>query len=51
MKQFTGRDSTFEPPEPREAAELILNTDEQGEDESIEQLYLSVHPRAPLPNA
>jgi len=51
VKQFTGRDSTFEPPEPREAAELILNTDEQGEDESIEQLYRAVHPRVALPNA
>ncbi|HIM68417.1 MAG TPA: adenylyl-sulfate kinase, partial [Verrucomicrobia bacterium] len=51
VKQFTGRDSAFEPPEPREAAELILNTDEQGEDESIEQLYRAVHPRVALPNA
>ncbi len=45
VKQFTGRDSTFEPPDPREAAELILNTDKQGEEESIEQLYRAVHPR------
>ena len=51
VKQFTGRDSAFEPPEPREAAELILNTDEQGEDESIEQLYRAVHPRVALLNA
>ena len=51
VKQFTGRDSTFEPPESPEAADLILNTDEQGEDESIEQLYRAVHPRVALPNA
>ena len=49
VKQFTGKDSTFEPPEPREAADLILNTDEQGESESLEKLYRAVHPRVVLP--
>ena len=49
VKQFTGRDSAFEPPEPREAADLILNTDEQGEGESLEQLYRAVNPRVALP--
>ena len=51
VKQFTGKDSAFEPPEPREAADLILNTDEQGESESLEQLYRAVHPRLALPKS
>jgi len=46
VKQFTGRDSAFEPPE---AADLILNTDEQVEGESLEQLYRAVHPRVARP--
>ena len=51
VEQFTGRDSTFEPPESPEAADLILNTDEQGEEESIEQLYRAVYPRVAPPKA
>jgi len=51
VKQFTGRDSAFEPPEPRKVADLILNTDKQGEIESLEQLYRAVHPRVALPKA
>jgi adenylylsulfate kinase len=51
VKQFTGKDSAFEPPEPRKAADLILNTDEQGESESLEQLYRAVHPRLALPKS
>ena len=49
VKQFTGKDSAFEPPEPREAADLILNTDEQEESASLEQLYRAVQPRVALP--
>ena len=51
VEQFTGRDSAFEPPESPEAADLILNTDEQGEEESIEQLYRAVYPRVAPPKA
>ena len=51
VSQFTGKDSVFEPPEPSEAADLILNTDEQGESESLEQLYRAVHPRLALPKS
>ena len=49
VKQFTGKDSAFEPPEPREIADLILNTDEQEEIASLEQLYRTVQPRVALP--
>lgn len=50
VKQFTGKDSSFEAPEPRNVADLILNTDNQTEGESLEQLYLAVHPRVTLAN-
>ena len=49
VKQFTGKDSAFEPPEPRDIADLILNTDEQEESASLEQLYRVVQPRVALP--
>jgi len=49
VKQFTGKDSAFEPPEPRDIADLILNTDEQEESASLEQLYRAVQPRVVLP--
>ena len=49
VKQFTGKDSAFEPPEPRDIADLILNTDEQEESASLEQLYRTVQPRVALP--
>ena len=49
VKQFTGKDSVFEPPEPREIADLILNTDEQEESASLEQLYRVVQPRVAVP--
>ena len=49
VKQFTGKDSAFEPPEPRDIADLILNTDEQEEIASLEQLYRTVQPRVALP--
>ena len=49
VKQFTGKDSAFEPPEPRDIADLILNTDEQEESASLEQLYRFVQPRVALP--
>ncbi|MDP7013279.1 MAG: adenylyl-sulfate kinase [Verrucomicrobiota bacterium] len=50
VKQFTGKDSSFEEPEPRNVADLILNTDNQTEGESLEQLYQVVHPRVTLAN-
>ena len=48
VQNFTGRDSSFEAPEPRDAADLILNTDNQVEGESLEQLYQAVRPRVAL---
>ena len=45
VKQFTGLDSSFEVPEPRELADLILNTNIQTESESLQQLYEAVRPR------
>ena len=48
VKQFTGKDSTFEPPEPRSVADLILNTENQTESESLEQLFQAVRPRVTL---
>ena len=48
VQNFTGRDSSFEAPEPRDAADLILNTDTQAEGESLEQLYQAVRPRVAL---
>ena len=48
VQNFTGRDSSFEAPEPRDAADLILNTDNQAEGESFEQLYQAVRPRVAL---
>jgi adenylylsulfate kinase len=48
VKQFTGKDSLFEPPEPRSVADLILNTDNQTESESLEQLFQAVRLRVTL---
>ena len=48
VQNFTGRDSSFEAPEPRDAADLILNTNNQAEGESLEQLYQAVRPRVAL---
>ena len=48
VKQFTGKDSSFEPPEPRGVADLILNTDNQTESESLEQLFRAVRPRVTM---
>ena len=48
VQNFTGRDSSFEAPEPRDAADLILNTDNQAEGESLDQLYHAVRPRVAL---
>ena len=48
VQNFTGRDSSFDAPEPRDAADLILNTDNQAEGESLEQLYQAVRPRVAL---
>ena len=48
VKQFTGKDSSFAPPEPRSVADLILNTDNQTESESLEQLFQAVRPRVTL---
>ena len=48
VQNFTGKDSSFEAPEPRDAADLILNTDNQTEGESLEQLFQAVRPRVAL---
>ena len=48
VKQFTGKDSSFEPPEPRGVADLILNADNQTESESLEQLFRAVRPRVTM---
>ena len=48
VKQFTGMDSSFEPPEPRDLADLILNTNIQTKSESLQQLYQAVRPRVLL---
>ena len=50
VQNFTGRDSSFEAPEPRDAADLILNTDNQAEGESLEQLYQAVRLRVAARN-
>ena len=48
VQNFTGKDSSFEAPEPRSVADLILNTDDQTEGESLEQLFQAVRPRVAL---
>ena len=48
VQNFTGKDSSFEAPEPRDAADLILNTDNQTEGESLEQLFQAERPRVAL---
>ena len=48
VKKFTGMDSSFEPPEPRDLADLILNTNIQTKSESLQQLYHAVRPRVLL---
>ena len=48
VKKFTGMDSSFEPPEPRDLADLILNTNIQTKSESLHQLYQAVRPRVLL---
>ncbi len=45
VKQFTGMDSSFEAPQPRDLADLILNTNTQTESESLKQLFQAVRPR------
>ena len=45
VKQFTGMDSSFEAPQPRSLADLILNTNIQTESESLKQLLQAVRPR------
>ncbi len=45
IKQFTGKDSFFEAPEPRELPDLILNTNTQTESESLKRLFQAVEPR------
>lgn len=46
VKEFTGRDSAFEPPE---RADLVINTDGRSLDESLETLYQFVKPRITIP--
>ena len=48
VKQFTGKDSSFEPPEPRGVADLILNTDNQTESESLERLFQAMRLRVTM---
>lgn len=48
VQNFTGKDSSFEAPKPRSVADLVLNTDNQTEGESLEQLYQAVRPRVAL---
>ena len=48
VKEFTVKDSSFEAPESRSVADLILNTDNQTEGESLEQLYQAVRSRVSL---
>ena len=42
VRQFTGRDAPFEPPE---KAPLVLNTDRESVGQSLEHLYAFVNPR------
>ena len=42
VKQFTGRDAPFEPPE---QAALVINTDHEPVEQSLERLYAFVVPR------
>ncbi|MDE3084958.1 MAG: adenylyl-sulfate kinase, partial [Verrucomicrobiota bacterium] len=44
VKQFTGRDSTFEPPAAGEAA-LVLDTEAEAPERSLEKLYTVVAPQ------
>jgi len=46
VKQFTGRDAPFEPPE---QAALVINTDHEPVERSLERLYAFVVPRLRLP--
>ena len=39
IKNFTGKDSSFEPPEKSSPADLVLNTDEKSEPICLEELY------------
>ncbi|MFL2911651.1 MAG: adenylyl-sulfate kinase [Limisphaerales bacterium] len=39
IKNFTGKDSSFEPPEKSSPADLELNTDEKSEHICLEELY------------
>lgn len=48
VKQFTGHDAPFEPPEP---AALVINTDHEPVERSLERLYAFVVPRLRLPPA
>ena len=46
IKQFTGHDAPFEPPE---QADLVINTDHEPVERSLERLYSFVVPRLRLP--
>ncbi|MBT5927797.1 MAG: adenylyl-sulfate kinase [Verrucomicrobia bacterium] len=39
IKHFTGRDSSFEPPDETSPADLELNTDKKSEEKCLEELY------------
>lgn len=47
LQQFTGRDASFEPPHPGEA-DLVIDTDVQSIEESVEALYQLVATRISL---
>lgn len=46
VRQFTGHDSPFEPPE---LPDLVINTDQESVEQSLERLYSFVCPRLRLP--
>jgi len=48
VPQFTGRDSAFEAPAPDANSDLVINTDEETQTESINRLYQLVRPRIQL---
>ncbi len=48
LPQFTGRDSSFEPPDNSSPADLVIETDQESPEESIEKLYQTVSKRVQL---
>ena len=48
LPQFTGRDSSFEAPDESSPSALVIDTDQETPEESIEKLYQSVSKRIQL---